>query len=937
MVFNNTRSNKIGSSRSGQTLVIAIMVMFVVALVAAVFIGLVARNLFRSERFSNMDEVAQIAEGGVQYADKMLTTSEEGADWRPTPDNDGLKDRTKPAIGIFGEEATDWEYQRDKYPDFRWTRAYYPTELPAGAAPGQGYAGPTGGYTTFPTGGGRFLLRVSYNPDPSDPLSKHIKIESIGRLGVFDKDDPTTYKPYGNISLRREITAYKPIGLTDYLRFITNKDDRSTDFPLGCPGYHVKFGQASDARFGYRGAPIRVNGNLMWYGIPSDEIKLFLRGVMDNAGKLTPIDMVEVAGDIKLADSFPVNLYALNVNGGVETGPLNLLPSDDGSFSSQGGFYRDSRPQIGDATRRIKRIEPPLIDQPDTTNSTTRYRLLTLNSGERVQAADGSWVNLGGLGWGRGIYISNTEDRQDESETLIGGYSVRSDWLKPNNPISPYWKGPFYIPPGVMIVLEPNDFERVENNRKQYYFRITRTDGEDWYDCNGIRRPDWGRTIRMPYPDCNYGRVMTPSVGGDGNRRIEGNGVIYAEGNVRIRGMLPPNMQLTVVSGENIYIEGSLLKYRDPAWRSTSMDTWRGADPTCGLALLAKQNICVNTTQFFAPQNGIGSDSVGSDAQNGQPPYHIIVTNEPDSRPRIGFELGPWESDSGANAPSNWYLFLRHSGQYGSSYINAWLNPSDIATNGGILALNNPWPGHIPAPGLPEYIWGIGDPGFNGPASGFNCPGWGIGSAFIGEVFPLNGITNAHMNMGIGVANLLQIALDQTTYTRSNYLLGGLAVQPFDVRIEAVLYAQEGSFFVLPGNWFNPNPSDTESAYAGNNNMRLAGERPMFPFFGQPLDIRIIVDGAVSENMPAPISDVEEWMAKWGKIPEFYGSSNVHTAHPGEGLTLLYDDHVGWPLASLRDPSMPWTPIRTDIYNRPLPIAPRLPVARSLIYFGDVM
>jgi len=58
------------------------------------------------------------------------------------------------------------------------------------------------------------------------------------------------------------------------------------------------------------------------------------------------------------------------------------------------------------------------------------------------------------------------------------------------------------------------------------------------------------------------------------------------------------------------------------------------------------------------------------------------------------------------------------------------------------------------------------------------------------------------------------------------------------------------------------------------------------------------------------------------------------TAHPGEGLTFLYDDHVGWPLKQLNDPQ---SSIRTDRFGRTLPVAPRLPVSGSLIYFGDVM
>ena len=31
--------------------------------------------------------------------------------------------------------------------------------------------------------------------------------------------------------------AYKAIGITDYARFITNKDNRNDDFTLGAPGF----------------------------------------------------------------------------------------------------------------------------------------------------------------------------------------------------------------------------------------------------------------------------------------------------------------------------------------------------------------------------------------------------------------------------------------------------------------------------------------------------------------------------------------------------------------------------------------------------------------------------------------------------------------------------------------------------------------------------
>ncbi|MGC8861378.1 MAG: hypothetical protein ACP5R5_01235, partial [Armatimonadota bacterium] len=831
----------------------------------------------------------------------------------------------------------------------QWTRAYWPEEL--------GYAGPTGGYSTFNAGQGRFLLRVTYDPNPQDPFSKYIKIESIGRLGVFDKNDPTTYKHRGSSQLRREITAYKPIGITDYLRFVTNKDNRPLAFPLGCPRLALSLGRLDpdSARQGwYRGAPIRVNGNLVWHGNPS--VSLYLRGVhpADQTGnpitsQLIPLDGVEVSGEIDVADPNcqvllkrivpqPAGGYTV-----VDTNPIALPPSNDPDFTTAGGFYRDGSDSTDrdKAARGVRRIEPPDITALDPTKSVSRYQLLTLYSGERIRTRSASgrwgWTNIAEYGWGRGVYISNRNDRQDESETLIGGYTLRYDWLNPNNPISTWWKGPYYIPPGVVITLHPDDTD----GDGQADFSITRTDimsrGRKfvWRDAWGRERKDWGSTVTMPYPDPNKGRIIYDrdqfgNIIWSVKKTLEGNGVIYAEGNIRIRGMLPRGLQLTVVSNENIYIEGNLLKYRDPTKpidpSQDRLDPWRGADNTCGLALLARKNICVNTTQFFSPLNSISPENVGSDARNGLPPFHVIVSDSPDSVFRCAFDFGPWESEVATAAPTARVLYLRHAGEYGPTYINAWLNSSTNLPDSGLLYLN--W---NTTSELPRHVWGVGDPRFN-------PPGWGTDTSFVCDVFNLDTTAhNAWLRTEPGIFNLLQIALDETTYTRHNYLMGGIAVQPMDIRIEAILYAQEGSFFVIPGNWFNPDHNDTREAFNAGNPRPAGITDPRFPFFGEPLDIRIIVDGAVSENMPAAVSDVEEWMSRWGSIPPVYGSSNQPTAHPGEGLTILYDDHAGWPLADLRLTAQPRTPIRKDKYGRTLPITPRLPVCGSLLYFGDVM
>src|SRR5262245_2790725 len=69
--------------RSGQSLIVAVIVMFVLLFIGGIFVGLVARNLLNSGRARDTVEAAQFAEAGIQYADTQLRTSAEGADWRP--------------------------------------------------------------------------------------------------------------------------------------------------------------------------------------------------------------------------------------------------------------------------------------------------------------------------------------------------------------------------------------------------------------------------------------------------------------------------------------------------------------------------------------------------------------------------------------------------------------------------------------------------------------------------------------------------------------------------------------------------------------------------------------------------------------------------------------------------------------------------------------
>lgn len=891
----------------GQSLVLAIIVMFLLVFIGVIFVLIVARNQGRAGRARDVLSAQYLAEAGINYADTMLRTSELGADWRPKPDNLGFTWDSVNASLTADAALADFAAN---HPDFKWLRPYADTETAVGSVPNA--MGPTGGYTSFTMGEGRYLIRVTYNPDPNDPMSKYIKIESIGRIGIADKADPTTW--VGSVRLRRELTAYKPIGLTDYLRFETNREKRAADIGLGVPGFTVKYGSDTGE---IRGAPIRVNGNLVWHG---DEVNLVLRG-KSYPGGVIPLDQIEVSGKIDHQSDQPIAVKVMEIIDGALSAPVDVLPSDDPAYTTANGFYRDGS-DYTDANqhpRGIKRLDPPVIDSTDTTSKVPRYITLTRDSGVWLDDPGGNQVNSGRFGWGRGVYIDNRDDLQPESETLFGGYTPRADWMKPNNDMASYWQGPYYVPPGVIITLNPYDTDG--DNQHQPDITLTRTDIKTrsrdalygkkvmWYDAVGSPMKVYdgagnpiglaGSTITIPYPDPQNPETIRYE---GGTITLTRNGVIYAEGNIRIHGMLAPNKQLTVVSGGIIYVEGNLLKYRDP--QSGDVDL------TCAIALLAKDYVCVNTTQFMSLLTSTGPSSIGSDSGTGEPPYHLIISPEPSTTFYSTFSFGP---PTGAWQPGDSVgLFVRHAGQFGPSYINMWLNRTllDIGITPNIM-------------NIPVSVYGCGDPIY--------CPnGVGLSSLFEHKIWPLDAMGGAALNAAAGVPNYLEVALDQSAYTRSNYLLSAFTVQPLDIRIEAIIYAQNRSFFIIPGNWFNMNTTDGRPRNPAD---RLGRTRPLgvdakWPFFGDPLDIRITIDGAITENLPAAVSDVGEWYSKWGNIPANYGSDGMGTAHPGDGLTFLYDENLGWPVPN-------GTAVRTDEYGRVLPITPCLPVCESLYYYGE--
>ena len=204
-------------------------------------------------------------------------------------------------------------------------------------------------------------------------------------------------------------------------------------------------------------------------------------------------------------------------------------------------------------------------------------------------------------------------------------------------------------------------------------------------------------------------------------------------------------------------------------------------------------------------------------------------------------------------------------------------------------------------------------------------------------------------------------------------LVGRVAVTPTEVKIEASTFAEQGSFFVIPGPWFNPNPNDTHvehatrvkdlmatglnlddaKARASRDRLERYGSAPYAPFYGEPLDVRLTVVGSVAENLPPPIAVQSEWVRKWGWIPARQGASDIaipkqHVPGATDGdkktylstrnyvpnLAIQYDSVLA--TGRVNDDNASTLPIRRDALGRPLAPMPRLPVSPKLSYFGEL-
>jgi len=737
---------RMAGEESGQALLMAVSLLVILAMVAALFIAMVAARSAQTARQADLVALQQIAEAGLRFADDALTNGPDGADWRP---------------------------QEGPY-DF---------------------------------GRGRFTLTVSYNPSTTEdtPYWNCIRVESVADLGL--REDGTARNPF----LKRRVVAYKRVMINDYLRFVSNRDHSNRPAQLGVP----LLVNGTAYRSVFSGA-IRVNSDLDWYG--NNLVNLDSTGA--GAGRVD--DTVEVAGTIRHddtdgdGDASDDTSVHVTFQGGAEQ---TALPSEDPNFTTLPAGTPTASPRYVDGMqttdgagyqRWARYLTPPAI-------SRQRYLALTRDSGRWMTTPDGlSRYNTGWYGYGQGIYIANGVHLQSHDYEVM-----RANWLGSD---ARWWDSPrlqVYTPPAVRIVLHGGDGQDAAVEMEW----PNPAPGEGWRDEQG--QPLGSDTLTLPYP---------------------ANGVIYAEGNVSVRGALPDGQSVTIVSEGTIYIEGSIL------------DSAGGK-----VALLARDSVVLNTTVCAGFLYPTETHLVEPSAYSGDlPAPYEVKPGEPFEASLFCLNDPP---DSGPGAAQ---LFVLHSGA-----ANETLPPGEAGQTVMELLVN----GNI-------FDWDSADTQYflfgAPPTAAQKYESNAISPLY--EGLPDYGHDGVQGNaddrtMEIAThANWNSIKFQTPTETVRNYWLYKLAVQPTpgynsaepqvgDVEVDALIYAEGGSWFVIPGQFFTP-PGVTLDGY---------------PSPGEPLDVKITIRGAITENRTADVADVALWTQHWRGSDENWNTTR------DRGLTYVFD------------------------------------------------
>ena len=880
-------------------------------------------------------------------------------------------------------------------------------------------------------GRGYFLLQVTYDPDPPfepddpsnaqpDVLSGNIRIVSIGRA-------------VEESNVFRRLLAYKPIGLTDHMWWITNRSGQSRYAFFGLRPYADLIYNRSNPQVETTddviqelattiSGPVRVESPLQWVGQPisdPDDPAAMRASLLFNLRTIPASDEGYLRNDAVQGLS---GLYyydetdpSLNSDGAA-VAVNDEAPVELEDMLAPGMQSAAERVLVG--ADNVAVLEAPDIEAVEENTGIMRYRALTRDSGTIVRAdvADprngvrvGDAVNTGLYGQGRGIYIDNSDDLQ-----FVGadGKSqldlLEQDWLQRLSDArysrDSGWNALYttYTPPGVEIEFFHSE-EAVLATSTTGTYSDTPSDnpGVLWWPNHVDGEPG----IKITRYDRRWRRADPGHVGEDSGRNVIvldypqfANQVIMAEGNVRVSGILPPALRqapdgegrevllrdynVTLVSMGTIYIDGQLLTPQDLYGRSPSHVVGpRGAtDPVqdednSHVALLARDAVCLNPTQLV-PQMTSGMVAAAADD-----PANPAMSEQ-------HWELYP---DSGSRAFSLW-RFGRPSDP-GNDYAGVRVNLVALHTGAdpgpsgmGMTVYNY----SQPTPAQPYPFAGAGAswdpytfifvppgallPHVNAPAprpfaSTAIAPNWQLPGSTPYYQFPRSGgrdwpdmpfnITD-YVDTAPGARNAValshrdpQIGAGSTPYWLKKWKIeeatwrdvNGYSVPGFwfprgaiNARVNALIYAQRGSWFVIPGDYFIPGAGALD--FDGDG--QIDPIECLYSSRFRRYNYNITVRGTITAERTASLDAVQDWSMKWA-YPEYSDTSGRLTLRWG---TISYEfeerfrmnrdqalTSLSGPDNNIRGPSPTATATYSPASN--LPKLPCLPVSPTLLYYGE--
>jgi len=966
------------NGRRGQTLILALAILFLMVVVAGIFVTMILRNLTRMTRQHSTDNALALAIAGIQHAAQQFRISPDGADWRPQISEALWATPNPPVISVpcagcppqvdpDQDGTLDGNELRLLDPDYKWL------------SDNGTYNNP---FVRFSTGDGRFLLRVTYLPafrfasaaseqagtkDLFDSNSFLVHIESIGRPGDFNPNDPSFFTQDSTLGTTnaagrfRKVDAYVPLGLVDQLWWVTNQTGENGPANIGVPPFQDGNGNTVQYNTLFQGgvrsnADTQFNGNVVIRVLPSRGEGVVVNGQILTGPRLPPGGpnpppqvQVQVMQDIP-GVPLPANPSVPPDSQGVDPTKESLiangkLVASQGAFSTlslpdSGGQIHDiavdsqqrkneSNDLISSARSATIQVAPPL-DQMNPETGVLRWLQLTRDSGHAITVKDSTGkshlINTGCYGLvdqslpvtvrAGGLYLDNFDDVQYPKNRP----AVKDEWLR-REQTGLGWQGDYYTP---TIGATPDHPLRLRPTPIIDVFFTQQKDAQSGLLVPAVQVTRWDPDVRQqnlqPSPQPNQPRlfyalqgVQQNGTGGTmvplGTTRtfpIPENGVIFSEGSIRVHGTYGTgavlSRPLTVVSGGTIYVEGSLLQFRGGGGPIASASGWQ-------IGLLAMDSVVMNPTagaglaQFSQLSSGVLPPS-GKSLVPGRVPYFQFPPGS-DADLTIRPAL---DAINQANNPL--MLLLKHSGKFEN-------NLSQTHVDLGLPSAGpTPFTQYNWETVLPPNFQAAGHPGFylfhfipaGAPVtwdeSNYQSPTvppttWEQkGFVLPAVVPPTGGDLTFRLRAGTDTSPDEQdymlakaAVVPAFTYDQQGNVSGG---QPLPMRVEAVIYAYHGSWFVIPPPYFNDNSadqSDTRANYVASSHQRSVngGVFPTspnedVPFYHEPLNVDVQLLGSVTENMPADQSDQAAWVKQMWTSPSGFD----YTQFPPAGPTPPY-------------------------------------------------